>query len=88
MKRDFTRTIAAIKAYDEFDTKFEASGTQKEVLKKFAELERLASAVGEAFGLDTSDINSVDTCRACICPGPRVPGPGAHLSFVRRMVAK
>ena len=31
---------------------------------------RLGEAVGEAFGLDTCDINNIDTCRGCVRPGP------------------
>jgi hypothetical protein len=50
--------------------------------------ERLGEAVGIAFGLDTADRNSLETCRGCIRPGHRIPGPGEELSFVRRMVAQ
>lgn len=30
---------------------------------------RLGEAVGEAFGHDTADFNSMDTCRGCVRPG-------------------
>lgn len=47
---------------------------------------RLAEDVGWAFGLDTAEINNVDTCRWCVRPGPPIPAPGTELSFVRRQV--
>jgi len=88
MTLDFSRTKAAIEAYDEFDVGFDEKGSQAEVLAQFAELERLGAAVGIAFGLDTADRNSMDTCKGCIRPGPREPAPGADLSFVRKAVAR
>lgn len=48
--------------------------------------DRLAVAVGTAFGLDTADRNDPKTCKTCVRPGPRTPQPGWPLSFVRRMV--
>jgi len=91
MARDLTRTQTAIKKYDiasdEFDV-YSDNMQYDEAIAKMDELEKLEEAVGEAFGLDTADINNVDTCRQCIRPGPAVPGPGYELSFVRRMVQK
>lgn len=95
MKPDITplpslaRTSAAIEAYDMFDASLNFDGmTQEQVQAGFAELERLGQAVGEAFGLDTADRNSVNTCREVIRPGHKIPGPGCELSYVRRMVNK
>jgi hypothetical protein len=45
-------------------------------------------AVGIAFGLDTADRNSMDTCKSGIRPGNKIPAPGCELSFVRKAVAK
>ena len=86
IKRDMSRTIAALAEYDAYNDAFHPHETQHEVLAQFAELERLARAVGRAYGLDTSDINSPDTCEGVIRPGHKIPGPGCELSFVRRMV--
>jgi hypothetical protein len=88
MKRDMSRTIAAIAAYDKFNDAFDAGSTTESALAAFAELERLERAVGRAYGLDTSDINSLYTCERIIKPGPKVPGAGFALSFVRRMAAQ
>jgi hypothetical protein len=86
---DLSRTKAAIEAYDAFDAQFDRmERNQDAVVAWFAELERLGEAVGIAFGLDTADRNSLETCRGCIRPGHRIPGPGEELSFVRRMVAQ
>ena len=85
---DLSRTKAAIEAYDKLNDELVMDGSQAEVTGQFAELERLGEAVGIAFGLDTADRNSMDTCKGCIRPGHKVPAPGAELSFVRRMVAK
>lgn len=86
---DLSRTAAAIEEYDRFDAAFNTDGmSQDEVLAQFAKLESFGEAVGIAFGLDTADRNSMDTCKGCIRPGFKVPGPGQELSFVRRMVAQ
>ena len=88
--RDMSRTAVALAAYDKADVKFgDGCGlTQADWLDQFAALEDLAEAVGVAFGLDTADINNQETCRRHVRPGPKEPGPGFELSFVRRMVAK
>lgn len=93
MKRDLlpdlSRTKAAIEAYDAFDATFdEMKRNNDAVMAWFARLEELGKAVGIAFGLDTADRNNPDTCKQCIRPGHKVPGPGEELSFVRRMVAQ
>lgn len=86
---DLSRTANAIVAYDVFNESLDFSKmNQAKADGAFAELERLAEAVGLAYGQDTAKINNVDTCRMCIRPGHKVPGPGCELSFVRRMVAK
>ncbi len=72
---DLTRTIKAIEAYDKA-----ADASDLEAL------EALGESVGEAFGLDTSDRNNLNDCKQLIRPGPKVPGSGYELSFVRRMV--
>lgn len=85
---DLSRTAAAIEAYDAYDAAFQPERmTNDAALAGFAKLDALAEAVGLAFGLDTADRNSVETCRQCIRPGHKVPGPGCERSFVRRMVA-
>ena len=88
---NFPRTKEALRIFDEQDpvlTQKIMDGNNKETMKVFAELERLAENVGIAFGEDTKDINNPETCRQCIRPGHKVPVPGQELSFVRRMVAK
>ena len=76
---DLSRTRAAIVAYDEFDNKAVFEGMdQDEVLAWFKKLEGLGEAVGIAFGLDTADRNSMDTCKRCVRPG----------QFVREAVAR
>ena len=87
---DLSRTAAAIIAYDAFDATYDNAThmTCDEAIAWFDELEQLGEAVGIAFGLDTADRNSMDTCKACVRPGPKVPAPGFATSFVRRMVAK
>lgn len=83
------RTRAAIAAYDEFDAALDFEGMdQKAVLAGFAKLDALGEAVGVAFGLDTADVNSMDTCKCYVRPGPKVPAVGAELSFVRRAVER
>ena len=91
---DFTRTAAALDAYDlaadlfKVELNAEPMQSQAEFLAGEARIEKMGEAVGEAFGFDTQDRNSVETCRQCIRPGPKVPGPGYELSFVRKTVAK
>lgn len=75
-KLNLQRTRDALVAYDAFHAKDVPLDTNTEASAYFAELDRLAEAVGEAFGLDTADRNSLETCRQCVRPGP----------FVRRMV--
>lgn len=79
-------TKSAIEAYDELDAQFQTTLGIAESVALMHRLERLGEAVGAAFGEDTKSINNPDTCRGCIRPGPKVPGPGCELSFVRRMV--
>jgi hypothetical protein len=86
---DLSRTEAAIEEYDKYDESFDPSKMNaSDAIAGFAKLEQLGEAVGIAFGTDTSDRNSVSTCKGCIRPGHKVPGPGCELSFVRQAVAK
>lgn len=85
---DLSRTRDAIKAYDLVDSEF----TTDRILSGEApidipqKLEKLGEAVGIAYGLDTADRNSLETCKQYIRPGPANPPPGYDISFVRRMV--
>ena len=87
---NLARTSAALAAYDSVDgevtTYLDGHVTGEGVLRIFKELELAGEAVGVAFGEDTSDRNSMETCRGCVRPA--VPSPGMGLSFVRRMVAE
>lgn len=93
--RNLSRTRDAIAAYDVADARFRDSALWAnsgpsigEASRLLAELETLAEAVGAAYGEDTKDINSPETCRQCVRPGPLVPPLGeTRPSFVRRMVA-
>ena len=86
------KTKEALRIYDEqhdaLVQKMMDAKTSQGTMDAFAEIEALEEAVGVAFGEDTQDINSIETCRQCVRPGPKVPGPGCELSFVRRCVAK
>ena len=83
------KTIAAVEAYDAFDTatNWDTPDTE-EWFKAYHQLEELGKAVGAAFGEETKDRNDPKTCEALVRPGPKVPGPGFELSFVRRMCAQ
>lgn len=84
-----TKTIAAIEAYDAFDaTPWRDLQDVDEWFKAHNQLEELGRAVGAAFGEETKDRNDPKTCEALVRPGPKVPGPGYELSFVRRMCAQ
>jgi len=85
---DLTRTALAIAAYDEFDSRFDevVNMNTLHAVEALEKLEKLGWEVGHAFGLDTADRNSIQTCEQCIRPGFKVPGPGCEESFVRRMV--
>ena len=90
--RDFSLTKAALATHDKALAAFKAkldkdiTGLDQELVKDLHNLEKLEILVGESFGYDTNDINSVDTCRECVRPGDPEPSPGFELSFVRRMV--
>ena len=85
---DLSRTQTMLAVYDEFGTAYSAAKMSgEEAVAGLKKLEELGEAVGMAFGMDTADRNSVETCKRSIRPGPKVPGPGCELSFVRRMVA-
>lgn len=91
---DFTRTAAAIGAYDAYNDRMDVaeragavkSSEQMQAIIK--EHDQLAEAVGIALGQDTACFNDPETCRKLVRPGPKVPPPGCELSPVRRWVAK
>jgi hypothetical protein len=60
----------------------------KRALELYDAGEADGEAVGIAFGLDTADRNSFETCKACVRPGKKHPAHPDDLSFVRRMVKK
>ena len=73
MNRDFTKTKAALAAYDALndglDDLLEAKASTKTVLEFFARLEEAERAVGRAYVADTSDINSA-CCATSVKPSP------------------
>jgi hypothetical protein len=75
---NLSRTATALAAYDEMHARIVPMETNAEAMAYFEELDRLAEAVGKAYGLDTSDRNDYETCLQYVRPGP----------FVRRMVAE
>ena len=91
-KINFTRTINAIKEYDEIEKRFQEVELKEpadidKAVRSLEELEKAGEKVGLMYGLDTSDRNSVETCRTLIRPGSNRITPGEHdVCFVRRMV--
>ena len=86
---DLGRTSAAIAAYDIVDAGVAEvfdELTPELAVEALALLDEAGEAVGRAFGEDTRDRNSPETCAGVVRPGPAVPPPGGKLSFVRRMV--
>lgn len=81
---DLSRTAEALERYDHLVVALEDDSSQK----GNGLVMDAAREVGEAFGQDTRDRNDPQVCADLIRPGPRVPAPGAELSFVRRMVQK
>ena len=69
----FIRTRAALNVYDEYTEQVWAKGDNRDFGRNFAkqdaERNRLARLVGRAFGEDTSDVNSIETCESCVRPG-------------------
>lgn len=65
----FARTRAALKAFDDYTEHVWHHATWKNFTEVDRERERLAREVGRAFGLDTPECNSVDTCESCVRPG-------------------
>lgn len=87
------RTLSAVEAYDAHDELVAkvllfpedySDSAADQIMRKRDEL---GAIVGTAYGLDTADRNDPATCARCVRPGPRMPQPGAELSFVRRMLA-
>lgn len=81
--RNFSRTLEALAAYDVHDRTFSVQNLPDDWFEQEALLGR---AVGRAYGLDTADVNRVESCEHPIRPGRAVPAPGAELSFVRQRV--
>lgn len=88
---DLSRTAAALEAHDRaYEALREAASRSIGIHRLHAldaEVDRLAAAVGAAYGLDTADRNDPGDCAALIRPGSPSPPPGSELSFVRKMVA-
>lgn len=62
------RTAEAIRVYDGYNTTFDSNARVDKCLQWFDGLKLLGMAVGQAFGLDTADRNSMDTCKQCVRP--------------------
>lgn len=76
-------------AYDEYYAKVAPTATGDRCLTMLAKLEQLGEAVGIAFGHDTADRNSMDTCRQCVRPGSKNPPAGFdNPCWIRRLVLK
>jgi len=88
---DLSRTKAAIEAYDrldeEFHTLYGTFPSQGVMLALLDRLDEAGKAVAAAFELDTADRNGLGSC-ASVRPGPKMPRPGAQLSFVRQAVQR
>jgi hypothetical protein len=65
----FARTKAALKTFDTFTENVWEPSTWRNFEANDAERNRLARAVGRAFGEDTVEVNSPDTCEGCVRPG-------------------
>jgi hypothetical protein len=72
MPLNLKRTAEALAAWDTFQATqwWHTAQTDGDVWKAVAIEARLGKAVGHAFGLDTADRNALDTCEACVRPGP------------------
>lgn len=71
MSQKFDRTRAALKVYEDFvATKWEVEGGDFGRVFEQNEVERLrlSRLVGRAFGEDTIDVNSPETCEQCVTP--------------------
>lgn len=65
----FDKTREALAVFNAHDAKLLTLTTNDEVFAWMAENDRLARAVGRAFGEDTNYINSPDICESCVRPG-------------------
>jgi len=65
----FARTRAALKTFDEYTENVWEHAKWNNFDTLDAERNRLARLVGRAFGEDTADVNSPDTCESCVRPG-------------------
>lgn len=76
MKRLYLpETKKALAVYDQTKHEFERIHvlrvtTDNEVLAELTHMEELREAVGIAFGMDTMDRNSMETCKNCVRPSP------------------
>lgn len=73
-KLKFKRTREALAEYDKHSDWMDSNDvwhkSTKTVSVAFETLDRLGRAVGRAYGEDTCDINSPDTCEGCVRPSP------------------
>lgn len=86
MSRDLphlVRTRKAVAEYDELDQQ-PIPSSNAEALEYLKRLDDLGEAVGIAFGQDTADRNSMETCRKYVRPGK---ADAKELSFVRKFLA-
>jgi len=75
-------TKKALTLYDEMD---ELLGNSLDP-KVINIMEKMGEMVALAFYIDTIDRNNIKTCLETIRPGPKMPAPGAELSFLRRQL--
>lgn len=69
MSKKFDRTREALRVFDEYTENVWVPATWKNFTEVDTERNRLARLVGRAFGEDTADVNSPDTCESCVRPG-------------------
>ena len=61
---DFTRTIAALAAYDAIDAEITDDLTNAEIDSLFARCDAAQQGIGDAFALDTADRNDPAVARS------------------------
>jgi hypothetical protein len=65
----FIKTRAALNVFDAYTENVWEHAKWNNFTELDNERNRLARLVGRAFGEDTSDVNSPDTCESCVRPG-------------------
>lgn len=68
MSTKFDRTRAALHVFDEYTKNVWERSTWNRWQEIDKEHTRLARCVGRAFGEDTIEVNSPDTCESCVTP--------------------